>query len=362
MTTRLVLTAPEGGVIGLPLPIGAFSYSVVTHDVGVLQVCIGREWASQIDYEQRIEVYRRIEPLPLYRVRSYFVEIVDEVTDEKQREALLLTCLDANALLAWRDIYAFSKSSQATKSDHADDIMRAYVREQLGTTATNPLDAAYFTVEADSHEGPALSVSNAWTNLMQALQGISDEAEGAGSRVYFQMRDGQGAAQYNFHTSITCPGTDRSLSSGNPLLVGLSYGNVTRVVRSRDASEEVNHVVAIGAGEGTARKTGEYIDQTTATRSVWSRKKVVYTETSLNTTTALASSAKRAVVKGKARERIIVTLADAPGFRYGYDWLAGDRLTVTHNAVDYTGIVKAVTWNVDDNGAEHLDAKLEIVL
>jgi Siphovirus ReqiPepy6 Gp37-like protein len=363
MPTRLVLTQDDGTRIAEPPPIGGFSYSIIQHDVGVLQVCIGQEWASRIDYECRIECWRDLSPSSSVLVRSYFIEIIEEATDAQRRNALYLTCLDANALLRWRDIYAFADSPQATKTDCADNVMRAYVRENLAGGAS-PLDSDYFSVEADQNAGPTLTVSNAWANLLQTLQSISDESDGAnsgaGPRVYFQVADVQPSANYQFKCSTVCLGTDRSAGSGQQLSIGLDFGNVTSLVRTRDASNEVNDVVATGAGQGASMQTGEYVGSG-ATRSLWSGKKANYSDTALATTALLNSAAAKRVSAGKPLDRIVATLVDAPGFRFGFDWGFGDKLTVVHRNAAYTGLVKAVAWNVDDHGHETVDAKLEVL-
>jgi hypothetical protein len=73
-----VLTEADGTVIGHPLPIGGFGYSIVSQDVGSLDVSLGREWAAALDFETRLEVWRSLPPLAAVLVRSYFVEAIEE--------------------------------------------------------------------------------------------------------------------------------------------------------------------------------------------------------------------------------------------------------------------------------------------
>lgn len=361
MAILLSLTTPEGVSLGQPATIAEVTASRYIHDVGALHCRLGIDWLPYLDYETRIEAWRVFPPETPILLRTYFIENITVVTDETKRSELSLDAYDANYLLKVRDIEAASGSDEAAKTDHADDLMKAYVREQAGSLSSYPLDADHFSVDADSHSGPSITTANAWSNLLQSLQEVSELSAGEGNKVYFDVVETGAPAQYRFRTATGQPGADHSAGSASRLLVGLDYGNVRSVTVVRDAFEEANHVISAGQGTKEERLTATAIGSG-ASRNIWSRKKLVYNDSAVETAAALAYQASRRLSEGRPRERIEFELMEAPGFRYGANFGLGDRLTISHQGRDYESVVKGLVFWVYENGAERLQSVAEVEL
>ena len=105
-------------------------------------------------------------------------------------DEIVISGPDFNDLLRRRIVAYKTGTSQAKKSDNADDMMKEYVYENLGAGAAlaRRLNAGLgFEIAADEGAGPALEYSATFGNLFEVLKEISDRSAELGTRVYFSV-------------------------------------------------------------------------------------------------------------------------------------------------------------------------------
>jgi len=355
---ELRLTTDAGSSIGL-LTAESFAWSVALHDVGVFTATLNPEWASLLDYDRRIDVWRAEGSVEGGLMRSYPIRIIEDSTDEQGKRSLQVTGFDGNYLLAGGLIEYAAGSAQAEITDYADDMCKAVVRNCLGASAPEPLDSTLFSVAADLSVGPSFTKAFAWRNVLDVLRDIAEEADGAGTPIYWHVFDLPSTSGFEFRTATNQLGRDRSHTSAHPLVLGVDRGNLKWASLTRDASEEVNHAFAGGAGEETARLIGE-ATSANATASKWSRRRGFVDATNLTAQASVTNAAGREVIKRTRRNRFECAINSTPGARLGLDWGFGDRLTAEYQGAYYTGMVRALKVTVDTSGQESVDAKIQV--
>jgi len=128
---------------------------------------------------------------------------------------------DCNDLLRRRIVAAYSASSQAHKTDYADDMMKEVVSEALSDSAEPTPDAGTrvwgdLSVQADLGDGPTLTKSFAWRSLLLpsgggVLTSIAQAAREAGCEVFFDVVPdivSSTSITFEFRTCTGQPGCD----------------------------------------------------------------------------------------------------------------------------------------------------------
>lgn len=167
-----------------------------------------------------------------------------------------------------KEIVAYpSGTAEANKSGPASTVMRAYVRENIGTLATVGNGRDYDGVNpvvlaADTAVGPTWTGSRARKRLLDVLAGIRHDSYQQGDPVDFRVNYQDG---YQFQFQAGKLGVDRTVdgldgaggSLGHkrdaPVILSPRYGNCRSQVRSRSRYNEANLAIALGPGEGAAR-------------------------------------------------------------------------------------------------------------
>lgn len=207
--------------------------------------------------------------------RLWWMRDFEESGQEKE-ELKKVICYDQNFLLASPNgqagrIIAYDEGeAQTGKVDAIDDMMKAYVRENMGSLATDTDRdlSIYLTVAGDSGLGPVgHSEGTSRRNLLSVLNDLSAMAASLGTYVAWDIvctqppdstRTGTKFA-LEFRTYIGARGADRRASSGNPFLIGPDFGNLSQWSYTRQTANEATSVYARGAGVGTAAAVAQAI-------------------------------------------------------------------------------------------------------
>jgi len=113
-----------------------------------------------------------------------------------------------NDLLARRIIAYPAASSEAQKTDYADDMMKAFVDENLVNATDgdrNLVAGVGFGIAGDQSAGPEIDYSARYDNLLAVLKRISDTSAETGDRVLFSIvpqLDGAGRYVPRFVTAV----------------------------------------------------------------------------------------------------------------------------------------------------------------
>ncbi len=228
---------------------------------------------------------------------------------------------DALYHLAARIVVGAATSARAVKSGPADDVIKAYARENLGSlsdAAERDL-SAYLTVADDLGAGPVVARSVARQNLWRVMQGICFESAQRGSRLYVDLvplSDGR----LELRTFVDVRGVDHRRAGLGPVALSVDVGTLQESERSRDYTDEHSYVYVGGRGIDAERLVVEVGDDARAASSPFGRREVWVDGRYLSTSDSLTALGNATLWQGLPVEQI----SGLAGAGFGERWGFGD--------------------------------------
>ena len=295
--------------------------------------------------------------LELQNETAYFLQDWEFWADNSGAEYIRLLASDANWLLDTAVVIAYSTSAQADKTDQPDDMMKAIVREQLGSLAA--ADRQKILVAPDlSAAGASISKAFAYRNVLTIMQELCEVAqEKNGVWLGFDVvRTAPG--EFEFRTYTGQRGQDHGSASGDPRLVGRQYGNLSEATFGTYHADERNNIIVGGQGEGEAREIVYRQNLSRIYASKWNQREYFKDSRDDSTTAALEADGDAALDEFRPRQVLTGTLHDTPGMQYNIHYQFGDILSVEAFGYHVDCHVGSVRVTVDQDGGEQLDVRL----
>ena len=342
------------------------SWTRTLNNFGAFHIDLPRSFDSSIiKNDQRVSIWRKPPNGAMYR-EFYGMIRIPETSGIQRLHSI--SGYDFNYLLyAHQTEYTAGSSQEAISAVAADDAMKAIVRNEMGASATarfpgdtggtvRALNSTYFTVEANTTLGPAITRQYAWRRVLDVLRDLADDARQAGTDIYFDM-DHVDDNQVIFRTYKDQRGADRRSTSSNPIIFGVDFGNLADPQLIRDATDEVNAALAMGSGTQDTRNLTEVVD-TNATLDLWSRTESTVNAPMDSTAAALTSAANAELINRRIKQTFNAKLINVGNTIYGRDYNFGDRVTVTYDGAQYEAMIRGITCTVA-NGLEQITPILE---
>lgn len=286
--------------------------------------------------------------------------------DDTGVDVLTTAGYDKNELLKARLVAYAAGSSQAEKTDTADDFMKAVMRENFGSLATDTdrdWSSIGFSIAVDFGKGPAVTKAFSRRNVLEVLNDLASLAEQAGTPVYYDLVPGlnsNNAITLQFETFINQRGMDRTRSADKPTFFSPERGNLKSPSVIDDYRDERTVVYSGGQGQGDDRLVVEVEDAARAKRSQWGRREAWVDARDSADTTVITARANEELNKLRPRRRFAGTIIETEECQYGVDWELGDRVTAEYRGYQFDGMVKAVKFTLDGDGHETIEAKIEV--
>lgn len=286
--------------------------------------------------DTRIALYRKRKATN-YLVGLYFIRSVQWRLDGNGIESLILTAEDTNALLGRRIIAYATGSSQSKKTGPADNIMRAIVRENAGSSAPTARQIQNLAVESDTGFASSVAASFAWRNLIEALDQIRDIAFAKnGERLWWQVQPDSGLQTFTFRVYKEFI-HDRRATSNYSVLVSPKAGNVKSALLENNFRETQNYIYAGGYGTESNRLIVEVSDNDQISLSPWNRCEGFFDGANYQDSSSLGDAARRRLAESRGKLTFNAELRETPNFLFGRDFIPGDAITVQaygqHDAV-----------------------------
>jgi hypothetical protein len=259
-----------------------------------------------------------------------------------------------------RRVVAYAKgTAEAVKDDFGDDMMKALVRENMGSLATDTardLSSLGFSVQADASQASSIDKAFHWLPLMDALQEIADASRQAGIPLYFGII-ATSPTTFRFVTAVNQPGQDRTVGSGNPLVFGLKWGNMSNAVYNESHIDEQNYIYSLGPGQGNDRKIEEVADESRIAVSAWNRCEGT-ADAREDDRTAVGNAA---LAERQPRIHFTADIHDTPDMPYGGPggWDLGDKVTAAYMGLQLDCVIETVHVKVERSGREEVRAGIE---
>ena len=347
-TTLAVLGGPGTGAAGVL----SLAYARGVNTVGAMTLTLPP--TVPLSYLQRdghLLVSRAIPGVPpaLDMDAVWLMTGITRQLSEQGEQTTIVRAVDSVDLLRRRIVAYAAGSAYAVKSGAADDIIKAIVRENLGSSATDAarvLPSSLFGVAGNL--GAAASISKAFSrrNVLDVCKELADASTQAGTYLAFDVVWNGTALEFRTYTNWR--GVDHRFPTGvNPVILSAETGSLTRASYAIDYGDEATAAYVGGAGEEDARVVGSSVDTARATLSPFARCEAWGQNTDSSDQSALNDDADALLRSRRPRITFDATVnADAPGALYGRDYGFGDVVTAQAFGVSVDCRIDAVSVDV----------------
>lgn len=235
---------------------------------------------------------------------------------------------DLNTLLARRIVAYAANTSQAKKSAAGDNMIKAVVRENLGTLATDTARnlSAYIAVQADLTAALTTSKAFSWRDLLPVLQEIAATSTEQGTYLTFDMV-ATSRTGIEFRTYTGQRGVDHRRDSTSPIVFSPENGNLADAELIDDWSEEATAVYAGAQGERSRRNVQLQLDQERINTSPFNRVERFLNATHIgqSDTAGANDEAYAGLRDGLPLTMLTGRVSDQPDTTFGLHYGWGDR-------------------------------------
>jgi hypothetical protein len=260
---------------------------------------------------------------------TWFVRRVRRLLTDEGEYLVELGALPAIDLLNTRIVAYPANSAQASKSGPADDLMKAVVRENFGTLATDQQReiSDWLDVAPDLGLAPVVSKSFARRSVLHVLHELAAASAEAGTPLYFDIVSPT-SDRLEFRTYIGTRGTNNTFPGGvSPRILSPEAGTLSQAIDSLDYEDEHTVVYAAGQGAETERQQVIVSDAARLAASPFARREQFVDARHVRDLPNLTAEAQAALAAGQPRRAFRATITSTPGMAYGQHWRWGDRVT-----------------------------------
>jgi len=354
------LAGPNGQVVLDNIYRGTFNK--VTNKCVNCNVRLPIGYYDLMQEDRMIQYWRQATGGRLALFQSYFIRYwhAHKISDSWVLDVIGLDPLD---LLRRRIVANYAGTTEANKTDYADDMMKEIVDEQMVNDASDPAptwgsrDWASLSVQGDTGDGPSITRAVTWDNVLESCQDIAEAARSEGTEVFFDVVPIVGASSisFQFRTKTGQPGADVSDS----VTFDEALGNLWEPSLTYNARVEENYIYAGGMGQEDNRDIQQAYNTTRINVSQWNRCEGFAYASYQRTADGVLQSANQELNEKRPIEILSGRAVDMRGTRFGVHWNWGDRVTARVLGREFTSIIRAVTIRLDENGQEHVEPQME---
>lgn len=264
-----------------------------------------------------------------------------------------------NPLVAYTSdtLYA-DKTIDNGNYDYADNLLKAYVRENMGSLAQDGARnlEAYLTVDGNSSLGPLTEKTASFQELLSVLTSICQDAEGQGVPIYFDVVP-SGEQTFVFRTYKDFLGQDKTTGPG-AVSFGTSWNNLTEIDIAWDYATQVTVAYVGGVGDGAGRLIEKVEDRDALLRNPFARIERFVDMKDEDRSSVLQAAGRTYLAKQKAKATLTGRVIDTPYFVFGRDFDYGDQVRAAVGTFEFISVLSAFSahWT---GGKEELDLRLK---
>jgi hypothetical protein len=307
--------------------------TLTTNTIGVAQLTLPATFPiSWIQEDSGLLIWRKVPGGQKYveGETAWLIRDWDQILTERGEQLISLLAYTANEQLDRAIVDYAASTAYASKTDYIDDMMKALIRENLGSLATDSDRdfSSWLTVEDDASAGPSRSKAFSWRNVYAVLRELAQDADDQGNPVFFDVVHVPGQQTFEFRTYIGQRGIDLSSTGAKQVVLSPRNGTLSNVRRSYVSSVERNAVTVGGKGEGEDREVERATDDTRIAISPINRRELFVDarNTAEGDTAALQAEAATALKNHRPRETFSAKIRDTQAIRYGREYGFGCRV------------------------------------
>lgn len=365
------LKEPDGTTIQAIPDWQKINYQWATNSIGTLTLDIPLEYWSLFDAnsdgkpdrDMRLDIYRAVDGgvFSLLFDTCCFVRHYTRVRDTR---TLSVRAKTANTLLARRIVAARPGTDQAYKSDNVASIIHEVVEEQMTNGGLLSISERDWSAQLDFGTAvaftPDIGRSFAYDNVLEVCKRLADASWELGTYLAFDIVvDAASTGGLLLKTYSGQRGANRISS----ITLGVNFGNVEPTTDTVDYENEVSVSYIGGPGEGPYRQVEAASIDTLATAAgpYWGLIEHFHSATQQQGILAIANEAFTQLRERRELQRFGVRVLDVPGYQFGVDYSAGDRVTLYDDlgGTEYVVRIDQVGIAVDSTN-EAIDIKMEV--
>lgn len=348
----------------------SLTYTLVLGDIGELVLVLPATYDKRtLLPDGKIEVWRRVGlgALRLEGDTVWFIRGIKTIVSEDGMKTYEVRAVSQQEMLKTRIVAYNDATSYTVKSGAADDMMKAIVRENLGSSAVDTLRsiASNLTIAPDTTSGASLTKDFARNVVLDVLKEISDQSMRYGivnGEQYISFFDiictDPASNSFMFQTFQTCRGTDRRTTTNQGVLIGPGYHNIGAYTIDESWTDEVTYVYVGGAGEEDVRAIGTASDDARIGRSFLGRREGWIEDRDVADQTTLNQEGQAYLIANRPRRVLEAKWINRPQVVYGRDVLYGDYITIDVEDLTLDMRINGVTVTVQSNGEETVEFTL----
>lgn len=269
-------------------------------------------------------------------------------------------------LLARRVVLYYPHQAGAAKGDFGETVIKEYVEENAGPSATDPpriLRSGVMpglTVEPTANGGLFWQGERSYRNLLEVVQDV-----GLATGVDFNVL-GNGPAAFEFQARAKPWGADRTTAglnpnfgqnaAGNPPVVfALGFANMGAPVYSLNRRQEKTVAIVLGRGSGSARTLRERVGAG-AVGSPWNEIEIARQSNEIFPA-ALDAVGDKLLEELQAKESFSFHVIQTPAYLYRRDYFLGDLVTARYGTIERNKQIVGVSVTVAE-GREDISVEL----
>lgn len=340
-------------------------YTLATNGIGVAKLTLGPSFPLSIVQEDcQLLIYRQLPGRAKYRDGDavWFIRDWEWGISRRGEESIVLLAYSASDILDRAIVAYAANSAQATKTSIAtDDMVKALVRENLGSLATDTArdKSTYLLVESDTAQGPTATKSMPWRKMLPTIRDLAQDAEGAGTPVYFDVIRRAGESLLTFATFPGQRGVDHGSTSGDRVVLSVQNGTLSEVRWQFTSRDERNYIYVGGQGQESDRTITEVQDAARQSISPFNRSEL-FVDARNTGSASLTSEGDAALRKYRPRETFSAKIRDTQATRFGREYGFGSIVVADHKLRSLDVRVDAAEITVERN-RENITAQLRAV-
>lgn len=358
----LIYYTPPNQTTQVPIEVSALSYARKENEIGQLDVALLPYYSpGYFLRDGQIELWRWVngQPATLVGNTTWFIQRIRYARTSAGETVIEFTSYDALNLLARRVVAYDGENSYTKKSDTADNIMKALVRENMGSTAfdTTRNLSPYVSVQGNTSLGALVNFEASYRNLYECLRDLTDASWQAGIRIVFDMVR-LGFNQHEFRTFQNYQGVDHTADTTSPVVVSIENGSLIEAELIADYADEATVVYARGARNTSTGNVETIIDVPRLGASPYNRREILVDVSDSADDPIIQAKGKIALHANRPRIFFNGLIKDTPGLAYGVNYNYGDLVTAEFMGylIDCRLDTIRVSWN--QQSGEQYEARL----
>lgn len=248
------------------------------------------------------------------------------------------------------------KTIEEGTNDEADDLIKAFVRENGGSLTTDPdREVAGLSVEVNTSLGVNTEKTAPYANLLDTLNGLASDSAQQGTTIFFDLIWRQSVNDFFFYTREGFLGADRTVQG---LTFSKGHGNLTAVRITWDYREEVTVVYVGGEGQGAGRLVATVENATALLNDPFARIESFTDARDAVEDTVLEAEGRLALYKATPKATLTGEIIDSPLSRFGVHFDYGDQVYAEARGITFTAHIDAFSINVSTS-EEVVNVKLK---